>query len=335
MFRVGIIGTGGIGTNLAAEVSAHPDAVLTAAVDVDSTNLRRAADEFGIDDAACYTDEAEMYAERALDAVVIATPPAFHYDQIVEAFERDLHVLCEKPLVTDVAAAREIVERAADSPNTLMVGYQRHLNPGFVAARRRWRESDLEPTFVTGALTQDWTHHFERGTNWRLDPAVGGGGHLFSVGTHVVESVLWMTGLTPQTVQAEMEFFDDDEQIDMRSSLNVRFENGAVASLSDSATCPATREHIHIWDERGAVYLAGEEWERRTLRLVGADGDESVPGLPYDETPTKVEAFLEAITAGSEPPATARDALRVTALLEAAYESARTGQRTPVETDGI
>lgn len=331
MFRTGIIGMGGVGVHLGREVLEHPDTGIEAVVDVNEANLRRAAEEFGVDESACYTDDEEMYAEHDLDAVIIATPPAFHYDQILDAFDRDLHVLCEKPLVVDVPEAREIVERTERGSNVLMVGYQRHLNPGFVAARQRWRNSDLEPTFITGELTQDWTHHFEQGTNWRMDPDVGGGGHLFSVGTHVVESILWMTGLTPETVSAEMEFYDDEQKIDVQSSLDVRFGNGAVASLADSAVTPATREHIHVWDDDGAVYLDGKNWERRQLTVLDEDGTESEPDLDYGEMPTKVEAFVEAVETDTEPPATAEDALRVTALLEATYEAARTNERVTVD----
>ena len=333
MITTGIIGMGGIGVHLAREVVENPATTIAAVVDVNEANLAQASDSFGVDEAACYTDEAAMYAERDLDAVIIATPPAFHYDQIHEAFDRDLDVLCEKPLVVDLDEARDVAERTADGSNVLMVGYQRHLNPGFVAARERWGAGDLEPTFVTGSLTQDWTDHFERGTNWRVDPDIGGGGHLFSVGTHVVESVLWMTGLTPTTVSAEMEFYDDDQRIDTQASLNVRFDNGAIASLSDSAVAPATREHIRCWDDEGAVYLDGENWGRRTLTLLDAEGEATEPDLAYDDAPTKVDAFVESIETGAAPPATAEDALRVTALLEAAYESGRTGERATVDLD--
>ena len=330
MLNTAVIGLGGIGSNLAGEVRAHPETRLAAVVDVNPETLRRAGEEFGVDEAARYAGEGTMYAERDLDAVVIATPPAFHYESILDAFDRGLHVLCEKPVVVDTEEARAVADRAAAEPTTLMAGYQRHLNPAYEFARERWVEGDREPTFLTGELTQDWTHHFEAGTNWRLDPEVGGGGHLFSVGTHVVEAVLWITGLTPVSVEAEMEFYDEAERIDTRAALNVRFENGAVASLADSAVCPVTREHVHVWDDAGAVYLDGEDWGRRRLTLVDADGSEAEPDLAYDETPTKVEAFVESIETGAEPPATATDALRVTALLEAAYESARTGERVPV-----
>lgn len=331
MFTIGIIGTGEIGVNLAQEVLDHPKTEIGAIVDVNEGTLGRAAEELGVSKTACYTDEAVMYDEHDLDAVILSTPPTFHYDQILDAFEHDVHVLCEKPVVVDLSEARDVVELTEQKSNVLMAGYQRHLNPGFVAARERWRDSDLEPTFVTGELTQDWTDYFEQGTNWRVDPAIGGRGHLFSVGTHVVESILWMTDLVPEAVSADMTFYDDAGKIDMQSSLNVRFENGALASLSDSGTTPATREHIHVWDDDGAVYLDGANWEPCRLTLCAADGTETEPDLDYDEMASKVAAFVEAIETGTEPPATATDVLRVTALLEAAYESARRNEQVPVD----
>jgi len=322
---------GGIGAHLAREVREHPDGELAAVVDVDREKLQRANEEFGVDESALYTDADEMYADTDLDAVIIATPPGLHDDQIHEAFDRGLHVLCEKPVVVDQSAARRLLDRVTDSDLTFMAGYQRHLNPGFVAARERYLDGDHEPSHVTGELTQDWTDHFERGTNWRMDPELGGRGHLFSVGTHVLESVLWITGLTPEAVSAEMEFHDDEGLIDKKASLTIRFENGAVASLADSAVAPVTREHIHVWDDEGAVYIDGEDWGRRYLTLIEDDGTERQPDLGYENAPTKFAAFAESIQTGEDPPATAEDVYVVTALLEAAYESARTGDRVAVD----
>lgn len=331
MLRTAILGAGGIGTHLAREVRAHPDGTIAAVVDVNEDALEDLAAEHDLDESLLFTEESAMYEATDLDAVIIATPPAFHDDQIHAAFDRDLHVLCEKPVVVDRAAAERLRDRVADSELVFMAGYQRHLNPGFVAAYERYHEAGHEPTFMTGELTQDWRAHFESGTNWRTDPDIGGRGHLFSVGTHVVESVLWLTGLTPTAVSAEMEFHDDEQYIDTKSSLTVRFENGAVASFADSAVASATREHIHVWDDEGAVYLEGVDWDRRELTLVGADGDERVPDLNYDDAPSKFAAFHEAIRSGGESPATAEDVLVVTALLDAAYESARTGERVAVD----
>lgn len=333
MLRTGLLGFGGIGRHLARELADHPDAALTAVVDVNPDNLEVATDEFDVADDACYTDEERMYEETALDAVVIATPPAFHYRQIHRAFDRGLHVLCEKPVVVDLEEARDVAATFEGGSQVLMACYQRHLDPAFVEGYERWHDGGTEPTFITGELTQNWLHHFESGANWRTDPDVGGRGHLFSVGTHVLEAILWMIGLEPESVSAEMTFYDDSELIDQQSSLSIRFANGAVASVADSAVVATERESIRVWDDDGALQLTSRNWEPPALTLIDADGTESIPDVDRDRARGKVEAFVDAVETGAEPPATIGDVVRVTAVLDAAYESARTGERIPVDID--
>ncbi len=128
-----------------------------------------------------------------------------------------------------------------------------------------------------------------------------------------------------------MTFYDDAEEIDQESVLSIRFANGTLASMSDTATAPTERERIRIWDDDGALELTSRDWGRPTLTELDADGAESVCAVDHEDAPGKVEAFLEAIESGTEPPATVDDVVRVTALLDAAYESARTGERVTVD----
>jgi len=93
------------------------------------------------------------------------------------------------------------------------------------------------------------------------------------------------------------------------------------------------REHVHVWDEQGAVYLEGRQWEPREMSRVETDSTTVVPYIDRDHQKDKAEAFIDCIETGAEPPATARDALVVTALTEAAYESARSGERVEMDLD--
>ena len=241
--------------------------------------------------------------------------------------DHELHVFCDKPLTTDLKRAQEITERAAASDRTLMVGYQRHLNPAFVAARERFQES--EPRWITAEITQNWLSN-HRGT-WRTDPDLSGGGMLYDTGSHLLDAVLWTSGLEPTAVSSRMRFEDDEQQVDAEAVVLVEFANGATANVSVSGDSPCVREHIHCWDDDGAVYLDGREWEPRTVTEIDAESTEHVPYIDRNEGPNKAEAFITAIDEGSEPPATARDALRVTAVTEAAYEAARSDEWVDVD----
>jgi predicted dehydrogenase len=186
---------------------------------------------------------------------------------------------------------------------------------------------DNEPTFITGEITQDWREYYETMEDWRMDPDLSGGGHLLNVGTHVVDAILWTTGLVPTAVTAHVDFHDDDQVFDKQSSMVVEFENGAFATISDTGVVARTREHVHIWDDDGAVYLEGREWDDRTGYVIESDGTERHPYIGYDRWLAKGNAFLEAIQTGNEPPATVRDGFKATLVTLAAYESGRTGGR--------
>lgn len=325
---VGIAGLGAAGTQLATEVLADERATLVAIAEVEDDVRRRAGDRFEIPASRRYSAFETLLDAESLDAIVIATPQGLHYDQLRLAFDHDLHVLCEKPLVTTVSDSRDVVARDEGREELLMVGYQRHLYSAYVRARDRWADGETTPRFVTAEIAQDWTGYFQDGTNWRLDPDLSGGGHLFNVGTHVVDAVLWTTGLIPESVTAEMTFYDDGT-IDEQSTVIVRFENGSMAAIADTGLAHSHRERVYAWDDQGTVRVTATDWGRPRFETSEPDG--GIQGAESDaDSPGRVDAFVSAIRDGSEPPATARDAHRTTAVLEAAYESARRGESVPV-----
>ena len=325
--RVGVVGLGYIGTFVGGQLHRHPGATVTAVCDLDEEIRADVGARFGVDADRRYAAHDRMFAEAPLDAVLIGTPHTLHYEQVIDALEADLHVYCDKPLTTDLEQARDLVARDDRSDRTLMVGYQRHLQRAFQRARSRWDDGG-EPTWLTASITQGWIE--DSLETWRLEPSLSGGGFLYDTGSHVLDAVLWTTGLEPVSVAASMDFHDDERRIDRRAHLDVAFESGATGTFSFDGDAAAVREHIHLWDEDGAVYLEGKEWGSREVTYVEADSAEYVPYDDHRAERSRGDAFVESVRDGREPPATARDALRVTALTEAAYEAARTGDRVTV-----
>jgi len=328
--KIGVTGTGGLGLNLSRGIAATEDAEVVAVADVDDENRSRAGEDLDVPAERRYEDHETMLDEADLDGVAIATPHTLHYDQTVAALERGIDTLCEKPLCTDLEQARDLVRRSDRADATLTVGYQRHLDGAFRRARDELENQVGDPQFLTAEVTQDWITH-QRGA-WRTDPDLSGGGQLYDTGSHLVDVVLWTTTLEPASVNAQMQFDDDDGRVDKQAALDVQFRNGAVATISVSGDTPCVREHFHAWGSEGGFYIDGEGWDPRELTYISPDGDERQPSLEGYGGRTKAEAFVETIADGTEPPATARDALKVTALTEAAYESAHTGRRVNIDT---
>jgi predicted dehydrogenase len=326
-----VLGTGGLGTMLGKQIRRQPDAQLVALSDISADGRDRAGDVLDVPTDARYETLDGLLDEEDLNAIAIATPHALHYEQVVTALDSGLHVLCEKPLVTDLDDAHDLDRRAREAEEVLMVGYQRHLEPEFQYARERWADSEVAPTFISAEITENWLTG-NIGT-WRADPSLSGGGFLADTGDHVVDAVLWTSGLTPTTVTADMDFYAAD--IDTRVNLTIEFEEGPKAHLSGHGDVPRVTERLQGWDDEGSVRITGREWGNRSITVIEGNGSECDPYIEardsaYKNPRTKLDGFVDAIE-GTEPvPSTTTHAIRTLAVIEAAYQSATTGEPASV-----
>lgn len=326
--RTGLVGAGGLGTRLATMAANDARGTVEAIVEIDDDRREQVGDQLGVPADRRFTDDPALYDAVDLDAVLIATPHALHYDQIVRAIEHDVHVLCEKPLTVDLEHARDLRERDAGTDRVVMVGYQRHIQGPYYGAREHVRSWDDHPKFITAQITQNWINS-QRGS-WRTNPELSGGGQLYDTGSHILDVVLWASGLTPTAVTASMVRWDEDPDVDIQAAVTIEFAEDAVASVAVSGDAPTVREHHRMWGDEGAVAIDGIGWNDRVLRTIDPDGAERQPGV-RDRVTNKVVAFLDAIETGEAPPSTTEHAFDVTAVTEAAYEADRTGERVTID----
>lgn len=328
--RVGVVGGGFIGRTVGATFFRHPDATVAAIADPDERARADVAERFAIPEDARYADYDEMLAGESLDAVLIGTPHTLHYDQVLTALDAGLHVLCDKPLATDLERARTLVDAVAASDRTVMVGYQRHVDPAFVAGRERWHER--APDSFTAEITQGWVS--QNAGTWRTNYDLSGGGFLYDTGNHLLDALLWMTGLVPESVRAEMTFHDDERRIDARARLFLDYADGTTGTVAAVGDAQTHQEHVHVQDGDGAMYFEAYQWGPTEVSEIDQEGGTYRPHFDRFDARTKAGAFVEAVRQGTEPPATVHDALAVTAVTEAAYESARSGgERVSVDLD--
>jgi predicted dehydrogenase len=118
--RVGVIGTSGY-TQVShlPRIASHPRAELAAVCGRDLDRTNEVAQKRGI--RGVYTDYREMIARGDLDAVVVSAPDDLHYEMTMEALDAGLHVLCEKPLASNAAQARQMLDKAEEAGVVHMV----------------------------------------------------------------------------------------------------------------------------------------------------------------------------------------------------------------------
>lgn len=328
--RVGVVGAGGRGTSVATRFDDHPAMRVTAIADVSDGNRRTAGDRLDVGTDAQYADYERMLSVESLDATIIATPHTLHYEQVLAAFQAGLDVFCEKPLTADLGRATTLTERAETGENVLMVGYKYHLDPIYRVGRERWAQGERTPSLITAEVMQDWIDIAAGG--WRTDPELSGGGMLYDTGSHLVDVILWMTGLTPTHVTAAMTYHDPARRVDVRSALTIEFAEGAVASLGiDGSHVRGRTNAVHVADDGGRLHISdGVDGDDTAATLTDADGTRTTPH-PETTPESQAGAFAAAVLEGAAPPATARDALRATAVTEACYEAADSGAQTAVD----
>jgi len=344
--RVGFIGAGWWATaNHLPLLRNRDDVELTAVCRLGRDELERVRSHFGFRHA--YEDYRAMLAEVELDAVFVVSPHTLHFEHATAALERGLHVLCEKPMCTRADQAQELVRLAKEKGRHLLVPYGWHYKPFIQEAKRlldaggvgsiqyvlchmaspiRKLLMGADPGHLAGGQSGDVLFGPDPKT-W-ADPQVSGGGYGHAQISHSSGMLFWLTGLRAQQVYAQMSA--PASRVDLYDALSVRFESGAIGTVSGAGTVPAGsgfQVDIRIFGSEGMLLLDVERERMELRRDDGRDhtvspargeGDYTCDGPPAN--------FIDLIlgrTAENHAPGWA--AARSVELLDAAYRSAISG----------
>jgi predicted dehydrogenase len=164
---------------------------------------RRAADRLGLPTG--YASYAELLADPAVGVVHIASPNRVHAAQCRLALEAGKHVVCEKPLAMNPRESAELVALAARSPRVTAVCYNVRFYPVCLEARERIAAGELGEIYhITGSYVQDWLL-YDTDFNWRVLAEEGGPLRAVAdIGTHWLDLVQSITGLTVAEVCADL-----------------------------------------------------------------------------------------------------------------------------------
>lgn len=320
---MGIVGCGGMGGAHAGRYLRNPDVNIVACCDLTTaiaekfitTHLSQLDPQ-----PAIYTDTATMYRQSKLDAVTIVTPHTLHFAQGMEALDAGCHVLMEKPMVTAADQAHQLDAKAKASKKIFVIGYNTPCTPEFAYLRQQIRTKSLgRLELVSGYLTQNWL----RGTmgKWRQDPALSGGGQAYDSGAHLLNSLVWSV----EADIAEVFAFVDNHgsRVDINSSINIRFDNGVLASIIIGGNCPADGASMHFIFDEGRIDVDG--WGGSWINVF--KGNQKVKYPPITGTAnTPNDNFVDAILGRSEPRTSTANGIAQSELMDAIYESARTGR---------
>ena len=323
--RIVLLGCGGMMGAHAQRLRNHPDVEIVGLCDVTEKQVKDFAARHLADTAhspKLFTDPAKMYASLTPDAVLISTPHTQHYAQGVQALEAGCHVFMEKPMVTSLDQAYKLADKVDETGKILVIGYNTPCSPEFIYLRDLIRNKTLgKLELVTGFLSQDWMR-FTTGL-WRQDPALSGGGQAYDSGAHLFNSLCWSVESDIDEVFA---FVDNHgTRVDINSASSVKFANGVLANITVSGNCPGGGSFMAFIFDGGRVEIDG--WGAGWINVwKGGDKVKYPPIMPEMGSPSPDHNFIDAILGRAEPRTSVRNGIIQSQLMDAVYESQRTGK---------
>jgi predicted dehydrogenase len=336
---VGIIGFGRIGAEHAGWI-ARTDGIAPVAV-ADVTPAR--ADLAAQKGLRTYTTIEQLLENRFVDAVLVATPTAMHFDHAMIALAAGKHVLVEKPMAMDLAQAGRMTRVANECGLVLGVFQNRRWDLDYLTLRRAVRQGVFGKVINVESRLGQWGSCVgpaarEYHPNWRNEAAFGGGG-LYDWGSHFVDQawrLLWPS--KPTRVFAQLRGNVWSQDCDDFARVDIDFEDGAAAmiEINTTTTRPLPRWHVDgtlgSADAPHSPDFSVETWARLdfapaaggpTRRLERADSDVLAEPQIWSQ-------FAKAIRDGTPPAVTPQSVLGTMALLDAARRSSREGRAIDV-----
>lgn len=331
--RLGIVGCGRVVEKYHLPALKRSRAWTLAAV-CDPSPQRRRWVQSAVPGVPTFERPGEMFGAEMLDAVLVATPPTTHFTLSVQALEKGLHVLVEKPMSLSVEEAHLMLQAAGQASKLLLVGFNRRFHPTYTQLRAKLSEANVEQVrtvssdFIFDANA--WGAH--------LGDEAAGGGVLDDVVCHQADLLCWLLRRRAAKVRAtdatigskgarlieyELDFCDGlvvrcvaGHGREYQEEISIGLADKTViarpgAPLSEGAAPGITR----LWDSIGAT----------TARLVSKASGKPSPTV--ESFGGQLEAFAAGIRVGAphEHSADARSGLYSVQVVEAARESIRSG----------
>ena len=350
--KIGIVGCGGIanGKHLPA-IKKNGNYEIVAFCDTVVERAEKAKEEYGTPESRVYTDYTELVKEEEIEAVYVLTPNKSHSFISIAAMKAGKHVMCEKPMAKTYADAKLMLETAKETGKLLTIGYQNRYRHDSTYLKRACDNGDLGDVYYARA------HAVRRRAvpTWGvfLNEEEQGGGPLIDIGTHALDLTLWMmNNYEPESVTGAVyhklgdqtetgnAFGDWDTKIftvedsafgfiKMKNGASIHLESAWALNTLDvdeakTSLC-GTKAGA---DMKDGLRINRVQYNKQCVEkpALGAGGVAFYSGEAENAPDIEQKIFYNAITKGEELVVKPEQAIVVTRILEAIYESSRTGK---------
>ncbi|MEK5069900.1 Gfo/Idh/MocA family protein [Sporosarcina sp. FSL K6-1508] len=271
-------------------------------------------------DTVHYSDQAE-FLSLEIEAVIICSENNRHKEMVVNAAKAKKHILCEKPIATNLTDAKEIIQVCKDHAVILQIAYPVRFSSPIQQVKEMIDNGELGD--IVAFRT---TNRGQNPGGWFIDKEQSGGGAVLDHTVHMVDIMRWYLNEEVTEVKAIIDSYFHDIAIDDAGLLTLEFENGVIAS------------HDASWSR----FTEYPTWGDVTIEVIGtkqtvkvdafnehvkmfSSGKKSLEHIFYgnDMDFGLIRDFINCVKEGREPSITGYDGLKSLAVSLAAYESSK------------
>ncbi|MBC1475578.1 Gfo/Idh/MocA family oxidoreductase [Listeria grandensis] len=350
--KIGIIGCGGIANGKhMPSLASVAEAEMVAFCDIVVERAEKAKVDFGTPNASAYTDYKELLADKTIDVIHVCTPNISHAEISVAAMEAGKHVMCEKPMAKTTVEAQAMIDASVKTGKKLTIGYQNRFRKDSQFLHEVCENKELGEIYYAKAKAI----RRRAVPTWGvfLDEEAQGGGPLIDIGTHALDLTLWMMDnykpkyvvgnayhkLSQRANAANAWGPWDPSKFTVEDSAFgfITMENGATIVLESSwalNTLDVGEAKTSLCGTEGGadmengLRINGESHSQmyETEIQLEAGGVDFYDGAGDDPAELEAQQWIDSILNGTDPVVKPEQALVVTQILEAIYESSQTGQ---------
>jgi predicted dehydrogenase len=339
--RLGVIGCGRIAQEVhIPNYIGNQKAQLEALCDVDESLLRNVASDYHIEHT--FNDYEEMLNSGLVEAVSVCVPTFLHSKVVIDAARHGIHVLCEKPLASNMGEADAMLESVTRNGIKFMVGFNRRFLPNHVKAKEYLEKGKIgEPIAARVETINAGPYAHATDISAYKEEAERRMGCLFDSGSHLADMLLWIFG-KPSEVSAFANY-REGVAVDDCAVASIKFETGVVGSICVAwANLPDFKaiERSRIIEIIGTKGLLESDCFGPSLYFYSPDSlmcrlrgkirmtprifDPNIPqeALRWSYA-QEIDQFLRSIIENRESPVPGVEAKEALRLILAAYESIR------------
>ena len=325
MIKAGVIGLG-IGQSHLYGYSKTPGVKVWAIADLEEERLKRFSQEYSVPHS--FKDYQELLKLKELDVVSVALPNFLHCPVTIEALEAGKHVLVEKPMALNSQEAEKMVKVARERKRILMVGMNYRYLPEIQILKKFVEQGELGDIYYIKAVALRRRSIL---SPWFEDKEKSGGGGLIDMGPHMLDLSMWIAD-DFNAVSVYGITYNKFMPVDDLASALIKLSNGAAINLEISwEAFTKSQIFLSLFGTKGGAMT-------NPLKIYQNAGDTTVeitPEIEKGNFTSKIQReiahFIRCVREKKEPSSSGEKGLRVMRVLDAIYESARTGKEVRID----